>query len=134
MVSLKEIRAEESLLEAARILDQYYISTRYPNGFDVGAPTDYYTKKQAQEAIIYAESILGFVMVEIFPYGWRQFITMLEDYNLIALDTMAEGLAVYIGDTVKWEEVSSVATKVFQQVEPIANGWRVCSLKDTRAT
>lgn len=57
--------APEELLEAARILDQYYIPTRYPNGFDTGAPMDYYTGKQAEEAIAYAEKILAFVEKEL---------------------------------------------------------------------
>lgn len=58
---LKDITVDDNLLEAARILDQYYIPTRYPNGFDMGAPMDFYTEKQAKEAIAYAKSILGFV-------------------------------------------------------------------------
>jgi HEPN domain-containing protein len=62
---LKDITVDDNLLEAARILDQYYIPTRYPNGFDMGAPMDFYTEKQAKEAIAYARSILGFVENEI---------------------------------------------------------------------
>lgn len=58
---LREATADETLLEMAKILDQYYIATRYPNGFDVGAPMDYYTEKQAREAIDYAGRILEFV-------------------------------------------------------------------------
>ncbi|VUT24809.1 MAG: HEPN domain protein [Candidatus Methanolliviera sp. GoM_oil] len=48
-----------------RILDQYYIPTRYPNGFDVGAPMDYYTEKQAKGAIEYAEDLIEFVKREV---------------------------------------------------------------------
>ena len=62
---LNEINADSELLRMAKILDQYYIPTRYPNGFDVGAPMDYYDKTQAEEAIEYAERIIRFVEKEI---------------------------------------------------------------------
>jgi HEPN domain-containing protein len=48
------------LLDAARRLDKHYIPTRYPNGFDAGAPTDYYTAPEADAAISDAEMILEF--------------------------------------------------------------------------
>lgn len=41
-------------------LDKFYIPTRYPNGFDSGAPVDYYTLQEAQEAYESAKSILSF--------------------------------------------------------------------------
>lgn len=50
----------ESLLDAARALDRHYIPTRYPNGFDQGSPGDYYTRKEAEEAIEYARAIVEF--------------------------------------------------------------------------
>ncbi len=50
----------EALVNYARILDKFYIPTRYPNGFDFGAPTDYYTKEEAQNAISQAEAILEY--------------------------------------------------------------------------
>lgn len=49
------------LREAGMRLDKLYILTRYPNGFDVGAPMDYYTEDEAQEAIEDAQAILSFV-------------------------------------------------------------------------
>jgi HEPN domain-containing protein len=36
------------LVDYARILDKYYIPTRVPNGFDSGAPTDFYTQVEAR--------------------------------------------------------------------------------------
>ncbi len=48
------------LLDAARALDRHYIPTRYPNGFDVGFPGEYYTKKEAEEAIEHARRIIEF--------------------------------------------------------------------------
>ena len=48
------------ILSAARGLDKHYIPTRYPNGFDSGAPVDYYAKEDAEKALRQAEGILGF--------------------------------------------------------------------------
>jgi HEPN domain-containing protein len=49
------------LREAAIRLDRYYIPTRYPNGFDAGAPLDYFLEADSREAIEHAEQIIGFV-------------------------------------------------------------------------
>jgi HEPN domain-containing protein len=48
------------LLDAARRLDRHYIPTRYPNGFDQGAPQDYFTAADAAEALRDAEEILDY--------------------------------------------------------------------------
>ena len=59
--ALKEkTEVSELLIEAAKSLDKHYIPTRYPNGFDSGMPGDYYTKKDAQEAIENAREIIEF--------------------------------------------------------------------------
>jgi len=55
----------EALVNYARILDKFYIPTRYPNGFDFGAPTDYYTKEEAQNAIYHAEAILEYCRLSL---------------------------------------------------------------------
>ena len=50
------------LKEAARTLDAYYISTRYPNGLDEEiAPVDYYDKEDAERCLSFATSILNTV-------------------------------------------------------------------------
>jgi HEPN domain-containing protein len=49
------------VLDAARVLDRYYIPTRYPNGFPAGAPMDFYDQPTAEEAVNLAETILGFI-------------------------------------------------------------------------
>ncbi len=54
-----------ALVDFARILDKYYIPTRYPNGFDSGAPTDYDTAVEAQSAVHQAEAILEFCRHQI---------------------------------------------------------------------
>lgn len=54
------VAVPENLLEAARVLDAYYIPTRYANGHPEGAPGEHYGALQSSEAIRYARSILDF--------------------------------------------------------------------------
>ena len=49
-----------NLLTGAKILDKHYIPARYPNGFEVGAPTDFYTAEEADLAIRIAGEIIDF--------------------------------------------------------------------------
>jgi HEPN domain-containing protein len=53
-----DARPEDALIDAAKVLDKHYVQPRYPNGFDSGAPGDYYTAAEAQAAIGHAEAIL----------------------------------------------------------------------------
>ena len=48
------------LYDNAKILDKHYIPTRYPNGFDSGAPTDFYTKGESHTALKCSEEIIEF--------------------------------------------------------------------------
>ncbi len=48
------------IYQRAQLLDLYYIPARYPNGFAAGKPADYFSEKQAQEAIDAAAEILRF--------------------------------------------------------------------------
>lgn len=54
------------VLDAGKILDQYYIPTRYPNalGFP-GVPYETYTERQAKEAIQLATSIVELVRQKV---------------------------------------------------------------------
>ncbi|MHB2019775.1 MAG: HEPN domain-containing protein [Candidatus Xenobia bacterium] len=45
---------------SAQQLDQYYIPTRYPDAFPEGAPQDFYTAHQAEEAAQHARAIIRF--------------------------------------------------------------------------
>jgi len=45
------------LIEEAKILDKFYITTQYPNGLPTGIPHDYFTKREAEEAIRAAKKI-----------------------------------------------------------------------------
>ncbi|MFB6264705.1 MAG: HEPN domain-containing protein [Bradymonadaceae bacterium] len=51
---------DDELLDAARRLDRFYIPARYPNGFASGAPMDYFTEDDADEALEDAELIVEF--------------------------------------------------------------------------
>jgi HEPN domain-containing protein len=53
-------RSPEVLVERAKALDKHYITTLYPNGFERGAPLDYYTLAEAERSIEDAEAIIRF--------------------------------------------------------------------------
>jgi HEPN domain-containing protein len=55
-----ELQITDNLIECSKALDKHYIPTRYPNGFDSGAPTDFYTRPEAEAAINCAERIIEF--------------------------------------------------------------------------
>ena len=61
----EDVEIPHNLFIAGKRLDQYYIPTRYPNGFDSGKPADFYTEKDAQEAIQYAKEIIEFCQNKI---------------------------------------------------------------------
>jgi HEPN domain-containing protein len=48
------------LVEAAKALDKNYVQTRYPHCFDSGAPADFYTHDEANDAIEKATQIIEF--------------------------------------------------------------------------
>jgi HEPN domain-containing protein len=56
----EEARPGTKLIEKAKALDKHYIPTRYPNGFERGAPFDFYTGEDADNAIANAEAIIEF--------------------------------------------------------------------------
>ena len=60
-----KISVPEDILEKAVYLDKHYILTRYPNGFESGAPSEFYTPKEAKEAIKYAGDIFSFVKAHL---------------------------------------------------------------------
>ena len=59
------ITVPSSIMEKAKRLDRFYIPTRYPNGFESGAPMDYYLKKDAEESLGYAQQIIDFCKKKI---------------------------------------------------------------------
>jgi HEPN domain-containing protein len=50
----------ETLVDKARVLDNFYIPTRYANGHPAGAPFEHYGRLQSEQAIAYAGEILDF--------------------------------------------------------------------------
>ena len=63
LCKIKEVT--DRVVNCAKILDKHYIPTRYPNGFDSGAPTDFYTEEEAQKAIQCAEAMIEFCRDQI---------------------------------------------------------------------
>lgn len=55
----------EALVEQARVLDNFYIPTRYPNSHPEGAPFEHYGPLQSEEALRYAGAILTFVDLQM---------------------------------------------------------------------
>jgi len=50
----------EAVGEAARELDQVYVTARYPNGFAAGAPADYFSERTSEHLLANASSIVDF--------------------------------------------------------------------------
>lgn len=56
-----DIIVEQELLEKAKVLDNFYIPSRYPDSHPDGAPFEHYGILQSKEAIKYAGEIIEFV-------------------------------------------------------------------------
>ncbi len=59
------IALPQDLVEKGRVLDGFYIPTRYPNGHPEGAPFEHYGRLQSKEALDYACSIVEFVRLQM---------------------------------------------------------------------
>ena len=59
------VEVERSLIEKAKVLDNFYIGTRYPDGHPEGPPFEHYGEIQSGEAIRYASEILEFVRAQV---------------------------------------------------------------------
>lgn len=57
------------LVDKARVLDNFYIATRYANGHSAGAPFEHYGALQSTDAIAHASEILDFVRNEMAGSG-----------------------------------------------------------------
>ena len=53
------------LIEAARVLDAFYVPTRYPNGHPAGAPAEHYGSLQSKQAMDYAGQIVEFCRLQM---------------------------------------------------------------------
>ncbi len=56
---------EAALVEKAKVLDNFYVGTRYPNGHPEGPPFEHYGEIQSGEALRYAGEILAFVRAQM---------------------------------------------------------------------
>ena len=54
-----------SLVEKGRVLDNYYVATRYANGHPDGAPFEHYGPLQSDTAIAHASEIVAFVRARL---------------------------------------------------------------------
>ncbi len=61
----KALRVGTEIENAGKILDQYYITTRYPDALPDGYPGEYFTEEQAGAAELLAVRILTFVRLQI---------------------------------------------------------------------
>jgi len=64
---LAELQSEtaSSLVDKAKVLDNFYVATRYANGHPAGAPFEHYGPLQSGQAIAYAGEILEFVRAQM---------------------------------------------------------------------
>lgn len=61
----ESVTVPEEFVDQARVLDNFYIPTRYPNGHPEGPPFEHYGTLQSEEAIRYAGTILNFARVQM---------------------------------------------------------------------
>lgn len=54
-----ELGVDDDLAMAARTLDQYYVSARYPDALAEGTPDDVFTREQAEASLRYAERFVS---------------------------------------------------------------------------
>ena len=53
------------LVEKGKVLDNFYVPSRYPNGHPEGAPFEHYGPLQSSQALQYAAEILEFVRTQM---------------------------------------------------------------------
>lgn len=59
------VQLTEDLVDKARVLDNFYLPTRYANGHPEGAPFEHYGSIQSTEAIQYACEIIEFIRLKM---------------------------------------------------------------------
>lgn len=61
----KSLGINDEMEMMAKKLDLYYISTRYPDAVPAGAPFEFFSRDQAEEAVGFAERFIGFAGREL---------------------------------------------------------------------
>lgn len=56
---------DPALIEKAKVLDNFYVGTRYPNGHPAGPPFEHYGGIQSEDALRYAGEIVAFARAEM---------------------------------------------------------------------
>lgn len=56
-----EISIPADLIDSARVLDNFYNPTRYPNSHSAGAPFEHYGPYQSRDALTHARAIIDLV-------------------------------------------------------------------------
>lgn len=59
------VNVPKHIVDGARELDKVYVTSRYPNGFASGSPSDYFTERTSQELAGYARQIFEFCRSQI---------------------------------------------------------------------
>ena len=52
---------DDTLVDRGRVIDNFYVPTRYPNGHPEGPPFEHYGPIQSREALTHAREIIAFV-------------------------------------------------------------------------
>ncbi len=55
----------DELIQKAKVLDGYYIPTRYPTGHPAGAPAEHYGPLHSGPGVDYAREIVAFVRAQV---------------------------------------------------------------------
>ena len=61
----ESVGVTDQMVDEARVLDNFYIPTRCPNGHPEGAPFEHYSHLQSEEAIRIASKILEFTGLQM---------------------------------------------------------------------
>jgi len=60
-----DVAVPDELVERAKVLDNFYVSARYPNGHPEGAPFEHYGPLQSNQAMDHARTIIDFVRSQV---------------------------------------------------------------------
>lgn len=59
------VAVDDALVDKGKVLDNFYVPTRYANGHPEGSPFEHYGSIQSDEAIRYAGEIITFVRAQM---------------------------------------------------------------------
>ncbi len=59
------LEVPSELVEQAKVLDNFYVAARYPNGHPEGAPFEHYGGIQSSDAITHARAIIAFATAHL---------------------------------------------------------------------